>query len=69
MTDDAKDPERAKPAPPAPKPDQEDLLSPARALRESVGASGGQRLGDNGPVANPEVSFPDDADAKDDSAA
>ena len=69
MTDDAKDPERAKPAPPVPKPDQEDLLSPTRALRESGGASGGQRLGDNGPVANPEVSFPDDAGAKDESAS
>ncbi|TMQ23227.1 MAG: hypothetical protein E6K82_11525 [Candidatus Rokuibacteriota bacterium] len=66
MTDDAKDPERAKPEP---KPDQEDLLSPTRALRESGGASGGQRLGDNGPVANPEVSFPDDAGAKDESAS
>jgi hypothetical protein len=66
MTDDAQDPGRSKPAP---KPDQEDLLSPTRALRKSVGASRGQRLGDNGPVANPEVSFPDDADARDESAS
>jgi hypothetical protein len=47
--------ERAK----RPADDQEDLLSPARALRESVGDSGGQRIGNNGPVANPDVSFPD----------
>jgi hypothetical protein len=40
--------------------DRSDLLSPNRALRESVGASGSQRVGDNGPIANPEVTFPDD---------
>jgi hypothetical protein len=37
----------------------EDQLSPSRALRESVG-QGGQRVGDNEPVANPTVSFPED---------
>jgi hypothetical protein len=40
-----------------------DLLSPNRALRESLGASGSQRVGDSGPVANPTVSFPDEPDA------
>jgi hypothetical protein len=35
-----------------------DLLSPDRALRESVGASRSQRIGNNGAVANPDVSFP-----------
>jgi hypothetical protein len=38
--------------------DREDLLSPARALRESAARGGGQRVGNNGPLANPEVSFP-----------
>jgi hypothetical protein len=46
------------PAPPAP--DLEDQLSPSRALRESAARGGGQRIGNNGPVANPEVSFPDE---------
>jgi hypothetical protein len=41
------------------KPEHEDLLSPARALRESAARRGSQRVGDSGPVANPEVSFPD----------
>jgi hypothetical protein len=36
----------------------EDQLSPARAVRESVG-KGGQRVGDSGPIANPTVSFPE----------
>jgi hypothetical protein len=36
----------------------EDQLSPARALRETVG-QGGQRVGDNEPIANPTVSFPE----------
>ena len=40
-----------------------DQLSPNRALRESVGASGSQRVGNSGPVANPTVSFPDEPDA------
>jgi len=44
--------------------DREDLLSPARALRESAARGGGQRVGNNGPLANPEVSFP--ADEEDD---
>jgi hypothetical protein len=41
-------------------PDQSDQLSPNRALRESLGASGSQRVGDNGPLANPIVSFRED---------
>ena len=45
--------------------DQEDMLSPARALRESASESGSQRIGNNGPVANPEVSFPDAGDEAD----
>jgi len=36
----------------------EDQISPARAPRESVG-QGGQRVGNNEPVANPTVSFPE----------
>lgn len=36
----------------------EDELSPAKALRDSSTADGGQRIGDSGPVANPIVSFP-----------
>jgi hypothetical protein len=64
MTSDTKDDDRpAGSSPPPPRPEQEDQLSPTRALRKSVGASGSQRLGDSGPVANPEVSFPDETDA------
>ena len=48
------------PAAPDPRPDQEDLLSPSRALRKTSARGGGQRLGDSGPLANPEVSFPDE---------
>jgi|RhiMethySRZTD1v2_1073278.scaffolds.fasta_scaffold2074733_2 hypothetical protein len=40
--------------------DRSDQLSPNRALQESTGATGSQRIGNNGPVANPTVSFPDD---------
>jgi hypothetical protein len=40
-----------------------DQLSPGEAMRESLGASRSQRVGDSGPVANPIVSFPDDPDA------
>ena len=36
----------------------EDMLSPSRALRESSG-EGGQRIGNNEPIANPTVSFPE----------
>jgi len=46
--------------PAAPRPDQDDQLSPARAVREGAARGGGQRLGNNGPVANPEVSFPEE---------
>jgi hypothetical protein len=41
--------------------DRSDQLSPNRALQESTGATGSQRIGNNGPVANPTVSFPDDS--------
>jgi hypothetical protein len=37
----------------------DDALSPARALRESAGQGGGQRLGDGLPAGGPVVSFPD----------
>jgi hypothetical protein len=37
----------------------DDALSPARAVRESGGQGGGQRLGDSPPAGNPVVSFPD----------
>ena len=50
------DQDRTTPA--ASRADREDLLSPARALRESAARGGGQRVGNNGPVANPEVSLP-----------
>jgi hypothetical protein len=46
--------------PPAPRDDQDDQLSPARALRNSAARGGGQRVGNNGPVANPEVSSADE---------
>jgi hypothetical protein len=41
--------------------DRSDQLSPNRALQKSLGSSGSQRLGDNGPLANPVVSFPDES--------
>jgi hypothetical protein len=41
-------------------PDRSDQLSPNRALRESLGSSCSQRVGDSGPLANPTVSFPDE---------
>jgi hypothetical protein len=40
--------------------DRSDQLSPNRALQESLGASTSQRVGDNEPIANPVVSFPDE---------
>jgi hypothetical protein len=50
---------------PGPEPvrhDESDQLSPSHARRESLGASESQRIGDNGPIANPIVSFPEDSD-------
>jgi hypothetical protein len=44
----------------------EDALSPARSLRESVASGGGQRVGDNGPVANPFIEFPGEDDTSPD---
>ena len=49
--------DRERPTTP-PYPDQEDQLSPARTLRETAGRPASQRVGNSGPVANPEVSFP-----------
>jgi hypothetical protein len=46
-----------------------DQLSPNRALRESTGSTGSQRLGDSGPIANPTVSFPEPPLEKDREAA
>ena len=40
--------------------DRSDQLRPNRALQKSLGSSGSQRIGDNGPLANPVVSFPDE---------
>jgi hypothetical protein len=40
--------------------DRSDQLSPNHALQKSLGSSGSQRLGDNGPLSNPVVSFPDE---------
>ena len=51
-----------------PQPGQEDQLSPSRALRESLGHSRSQRVGDSGPLANPTVSFPDEPDGDDESS-
>jgi hypothetical protein len=42
-----------------------DQLSPNRALQESTGSTGSQRVGDSGPVANPTVSFPEPEDDRD----
>ena len=61
-TNEDRPPRVAPPAAPAPKPDQDDQLSPRRSLRESAGRAGSQRIGNNGPVANPEVSFPEEAE-------
>ena len=57
------------PAPPATPPDLEDQLSPSRALRESAARGRSQRIGNNGPVANPEVSFPDEPPGLDEPAS
>ena len=46
------------------RPDRSDQLSPNQALRESLGSSESQRVGDSGPISNPIVSFPDDSDAE-----
>jgi hypothetical protein len=43
------------------RPKAPDQLSPSRALDESLGASESQRIGNNEPVANPVVSFPEEA--------
>jgi hypothetical protein len=48
--------DRDEPSEKTPRPDQDDQLSPSRALRESVGKSGGPRVGDSGPLANPTIS-------------
>ena len=53
------------PAPPPPGPDQDDQLSPSRSLRESAARGGGQRIGDNGPIANPDLSFPEEPETRD----
>jgi len=49
--------DRERPTTP-PRPDHEDQLSPARTLRETAARPGSQRVGNSGPVANPEMSFP-----------
>lgn len=38
---------------------REDSLSPSRALRDTVGATGSQRAGSGLPLDSPVVSFPD----------
>jgi hypothetical protein len=45
-----------------------DQLSPNRALRDSTGSTGSQRVGNSGPIANPTVSFPEQP-PEDDSGA
>jgi hypothetical protein len=47
------------------RPKAPDQLSPGRALDESLGASGSQRIGNNEPIANPLVSFPGDGEEED----
>ena len=37
-----------------------DQLSPNRALRDSLGSSTSQRVGNSGPISNPVVSFPEE---------
>jgi hypothetical protein len=37
----------------------DDALSPTVTIRESLGNSGGQRVGNSGPVANPTTTFPE----------
>lgn len=39
--------------------DRSDQLSPNRALHDSTWATASQRIGNNGPVGNPTVSFPE----------
>jgi hypothetical protein len=39
--------------------DRSDQLSPNRALQDSTGSTKSQRIGNNGPLANPTVSFPE----------
>ena len=56
--------DRDEPSEKKPRPDQEDQLSPSRALRDSVGKNGGARVGDSGPIANPTISFPEDPEAE-----
>jgi hypothetical protein len=51
------------------KDDRSDQLSPAEAMRQSLGASSGQRVGDNEPLANPVVSGPMPEPEKDQDAA
>jgi hypothetical protein len=46
-------------------PDLSDQLSPNQALHDSLGASESQRIGDNGPLGNPVVSFPDEGEQED----
>jgi hypothetical protein len=48
-----------------PPPDRSDQLSPNQALHDSLGASESQRIGDNGPLGNPVVSFPDEGEQED----
>ena len=50
--------------PPERPPDLSDQLSPNQALHDSLGASESQRIGDNGPLGNPVVSFPDEAEGE-----
>ena len=69
MADDDRPQDVKPPAAPDPRSDQEDLLSPSRALRETSARGGGQRLGDSGPLANPEVSFPDEPAPSEDEAS
>lgn len=51
------------------KDDRSDQLSPAEAMRHSLGASSGQRLGDNEPLANPVISPPAPEGEEDQDAA
>jgi hypothetical protein len=41
--------------------DRSDQLSSNRALQDSTGSTRSQRIGNNGPLANPTVSFPEES--------
>lgn len=53
------------PAAATPLANHEDDLSAAAWLRQTSASDGGQRVGNSGPVANPETSFPGEIEEHD----